>query len=135
MKLVTRLASIGVFLAAASGAYVLGAASSSPSPQDPVKVSPDIYKVALDNDRVRVLDITLKPGAKSPMHSHPDYVAYLVSEGKVKFTDKDGKTEERELKKGTTVWFDAMSHAVENVGTTELHVLNVELKEPKPAKK
>ena len=39
--------------------------------QDPVKVAPGIYKVILENDHVRVLEVTLKPGEKVPMHSHP----------------------------------------------------------------
>lgn len=46
--------------------------------QDPVKLKPDTYKVILNNDKVRVLDIRLKAGDKSPMHSHPDLVLYAL---------------------------------------------------------
>ena len=38
---------------------------------DPVKLSPQYYKVRLDNARVRVLEYHLKPGEKEMMHSHP----------------------------------------------------------------
>ncbi len=73
------------------------------------------------------------------MHSHPAYVVYAVSDFKVKFTYPDGKTAELEGKAGEAVWREAETHAAENVGTTELHVLNVELKgaakQPKPAKR
>ncbi len=107
--------------------------------QDPAKVTPNTHKVLLENDRVRVLDIRVKPGTKVPMHSHPDYVVYALSDFKVKFTFPDGKTAEVEGKAGEATWRDAETHAAENVGTTELHVLNVELKgaakKPKPAKK
>ena len=98
------------------------------SDQDPVKVAPDVYKVLLENDRVRALEIRMKPGAKSPMHAHPDYFLYILSPAKVKFTAPDGTTEEPEFEPGQTAWRDAESHAVENLGTTEAHVLAIELK-------
>ena len=129
-NMLVSLAACGV-IAAVAGAYELGRTSADPF-QDPVKVSPDLYKVILDNDRIRVLDITLKPGEKSPMHSHPDFAVYALTDGKALFTFKDGKTKDIELKKGQCVWNDAMSHAAENTGKTDLHVLNIELKEPKP---
>ena len=96
---------------------------------DPVKVAPKIYKVLLENDRVRVLKVRLKPGKKSPMHSHPAYVIYALSTCKVRFTLPDGKTKEVKMKAGETAWSDAESHVVDNIGSTEVHVLNIELKE------
>jgi len=86
-----------------------------------------------------MLDVRVKPGEKVPMHSHPANVVYFLSDSKVKFTYPDGRTEEREGKVGQAGWSEAVTHAAENVGTTELHVLNIELKgaaqEPAPAKK
>ncbi|HEX2170445.1 MAG TPA: hypothetical protein VHF65_09110, partial [Nitrososphaera sp.] len=38
---------------------------------DAVKVAPDSYKVVLENDAVRVLEVRIKQGTKSEMHSHP----------------------------------------------------------------
>jgi quercetin dioxygenase-like cupin family protein len=69
---------------------------------DPVKVAPQVYKVLLENDQVRLLEITLNPGGKVPMHSHPDYVIYCLSAGKVRFTSPEGQTAEPEMKKGHT---------------------------------
>lgn len=96
--------------------------------KDPVAISPQIYSVLLENDRVRVLDIRLKPGAKSPMHSHPTYLIYSLSAGKTKFTFPDGTSRVIDLKPGHVVWSEAESHAAENVGDSELHVINVEMK-------
>ena len=96
--------------------------------QDPVKISPDKYKVILNNDKVRVLDVRLKPGAKSPMHSHPNYVIYSFTNSTATFTSKDGKTAEFKSKAGECTWRNAESHAVENTGKTEVHVLNIEMK-------
>jgi mannose-6-phosphate isomerase-like protein (cupin superfamily) len=96
--------------------------------QDPAKQSPDKYKAIFNNDKVRVLDVHLKPGDKSPMHSHPNYIVYSFTNGSVKFTFKDGKTADVKTKAGQCMWRDAESHAVENTGKTEVHVLNIELK-------
>jgi quercetin dioxygenase-like cupin family protein len=119
-------------------APVLVFAAATALAQDPVKVSPGTHKVLLENDKVRVLDVRVKPGQKVPMHSHPDFIVYALNDFKVKFTYPDGKTAEAEGKAGTATWKDAESHAGENLGTTELHVLNIELKgaakKPAPAK-
>lgn len=96
--------------------------------QDPVKQSPDKYKVIFNNDKVRILDVRLKAGDKSPMHSHPNYIVYSFTNSTVKFTSKDGKTAEVKTKAGQCMWRNAESHAVENTGKTEVHVLNIEMK-------
>jgi quercetin dioxygenase-like cupin family protein len=98
------------------------------SAQDPVQIAPKVYKVTFNNDRVRVLDVRLKPGEKSAMHSHPDYLVYAFSSSKVKFTMADGKTADVSLKGGECQWRKAEKHAVENVGKTDVHVLNIEFK-------
>ncbi len=124
------------------GLFLIGflcVATSTALAQDPVKVSPNNYKVLLENDRVRVLDVRAKPGEKLPMHSHPANVVYALSDFKIKFTYPDGKTEEREGKAGAARWNEAVTHASENVGTAEFHLVQVELKgaakKPAPAKK
>ena len=98
------------------------------SAQDPVKIAPKVYKVIFNNDRVRVVDVRLKPGLKSAMHSHPDYLVYAFSSSKVRFTMADGKTADVSLKAGECQWRKAEKHAVENVGRTDVHVLNIEFK-------
>jgi len=114
-------------------------ATSTALAQDVVKVSPETHKVLLENDHVRVLDVGVKPGEKVPMHSHPANVVYALSDFKIKFTYPDGKTEEREGKAGAARWSEAVTHAAENVGTAEFHLVQVELKgaakKPAPAKK
>jgi len=96
--------------------------------QDIVKVAPKSCKVLLENDQVRVIRVVQKPGEKIKMHSHPAYILYTMTSGKAKFTSADGKSEERDLKAGQAVWSDAVTHASENVGTTESRVLVIELK-------
>lgn len=114
----------------ALGAWWLGCAVSTASAQDPVKVAPDVYKVALENDSVRVCSVEAKAGAKIAMHSHPDHAVYAISGGKVKFTYPDGKSKEVELKTGEATWVKAETHATENIGTTDLKLVVFELKKP-----
>jgi quercetin dioxygenase-like cupin family protein len=96
--------------------------------QDPVKTSPQYYKVLLENDQVRVLEYHLKPGEKEPMHSHPTGVVYVLSGAKLKFSYPDGRTEERAAANGETIWRDPTTHAVENIGNTEAHAIAIDLK-------
>ncbi len=113
---------VGGFVAVclATGSFVWG--------QDPVKVAPDIYKVRLENDQVRVLDIHLKPEAKSPTHSHPAYVVVALSPCKVRFTLPDGKITEADIKSGDVGWSGPVTHSAVNVGSSACHVLNIELR-------
>ena len=99
--------------------------------QDPAVVNAKTIQVKLDNDRVRVLEATLQPGDKEQMHSHPAYVVYVVAGGKVRNHLPDGKTSETEFKTGEVVYRDPLTHWAENIGTTTLKFILVELKNPK----
>jgi beta-alanine degradation protein BauB len=96
--------------------------------QDAVKVAPDMYKVLLENDAVRVVDFRMKQGAKSEMPSHPQSVAVVLNDQRLRFTFPNGKSEDADLKRGQAVWLDALSHSVENTGTEDAAGVLVELK-------
>lgn len=96
--------------------------------QDPVKTSPQYYKVLLENDQVRVLEYHLKPGEKEPMHSHPAGVVYVLSGATLKFSYPDGRTEAKAAATGETIWRDPVTHAVENTGKTEARAIAIDLK-------
>lgn len=96
--------------------------------QDLTKVMPNDVKVIVDNDQVRVLEVIHKPGAKEPMHSHPVYVAVFLSATRLKVTTPGGKTVEKDRKAGEVYFSEAVTHAVENVGTADQHVIVIELK-------
>ena len=95
---------------------------------DAVKVSPDSYKVVLENDQVRVLEVQIKQGAKVDMHSHPKSVAICLNDQQLKFTVPNGKTEETDAKRGQAVWLDGITHTVENVRNEDASSIVVELK-------
>jgi quercetin dioxygenase-like cupin family protein len=97
--------------------------------QDLVKLRPDMFTVKLENDHVRVLQWTFKPGDKEPMHTHPESVWYYLAGGKFRVYGPNGKVvREVEVKAGDTFWQKPMKHALENIGTTEIRAIGVEIK-------
>ena len=116
-------------LVASGFGLVLLFAAGEVQAQDAVKVSPEHFKVLLENERVRVLDFHTKAGDKIPLHSHPAYISYSISgAGKTKFTSVDGKVTEQAAKTGQATWHEAETHASEYEGTGSAHVLLIELK-------
>ena len=102
--------------------------TTSVSAQDPAAVNSKTIEVKFENDRVRVLEAELPPGTKEQVHSHPAYVIYVLAGGKVRNYAADGKTTETELKTGEVLYRDALTHAAENIGSTTMHMILIELK-------
>src|SRR5712692_1379302 len=88
-------------------------AASPAMAQDPVKVDPDPkhYKVEFENEQVRVLRVHLGPKESSPMHEHPPSVVIPLTDGRLKFTLPDGRTEERTTAAGSVRYRAAIKHA------------------------
>ena len=95
---------------------------------DPVRLSPQYYKVRLDNARVRVLEFRSKPGDKEAMHSHPEGVLFALADATYTNTYPDRPATTISVAQGDVEWSDAVTHAGENVGNTEGHYYRVELK-------
>jgi quercetin dioxygenase-like cupin family protein len=96
--------------------------------EDPVKVAPNVYKVLFENERVRLLEVREGPGDSSALHSHPAYLVYGLSTGKVRLSPPTGESAEVEVSAGDVMWREAEEHSTENVGSTELSALFFELK-------
>ncbi len=111
--------------------FVLALAVPSVLAQDPTKVDSKHYKVEFENSKVRILRVHYGPHEKSVMHRHPDSIAIFPNDGKVKFTYPGGKTEEREMKAGQTLFTPAVRHLPENLTDKDMEVILVELKTPK----
>jgi len=96
--------------------------------RDPAVTDGDKYKVVLENDRIRVLEYRDSPGQRTSPHHHPDYVLCALSAFTRKFILGEGREAVREVRPGEVVSGKAHSHIGENVGSTDTHVLIVELK-------
>jgi quercetin dioxygenase-like cupin family protein len=95
---------------------------------DPAVVAKDVYKLLLDNDRVRVFDVRFKPGQRAEMHSHPDHVVFVIDDATLRLTGSDGKSQDVSVKAGQALFLPAGPHAAENIGKTAAHNVVIELK-------
>lgn len=101
--------------------------------QDPVKVMPRSFRVVLENDKVRVLEYTSRPGmgiCGEGMHSHPERLNIVLSGWESRVSTPDAKSRENRRKDGEVFWAKAVTHKVENIGKSDSRVLMVELKSP-----
>lgn len=107
-------------------------------PVDGLVSSPDNFKLLLENDRVRVLQYTLLPGARDHWHTHPPRTGHVLSGAKIRVTQADGSHTDYDEKTGDTYWGEySPLHDTYNIGTTPYVALLVEVKDapipPKPA--
>jgi beta-alanine degradation protein BauB len=117
-----------------AGAVLASVAFALPSRaigmQDAAQLAPQMYKVVLDNNKVRVTDYHIQPGDKEPMHSHPQgVVVYYFTDAKMRVTMPDGKTAEGANKAGDIIWRDPVTHSAQNIGNNEVHSLLIEPKD------
>ena len=118
--------------APASPAAAAAAAQPPPAvqPVDALTASPDNFRLMLENDRVRVLEYTLLPGRKDHRHTHPQRVAHVISGGKLRVHFPDGGHLDFDEKTGDSSWSAASPlHDNENIGTTPIKILLVEVKD------
>ena len=119
-------------LAAAAAVLFSGAAFA----QELSKVDPTHVALKLDNETLQVTEITLKPGEKLPLHTHPAYVVYTIQGGSVRIAYQGGKTDDVVWDHGDVVSGDPEGpHTTENVGKTTVKILLVEVKAPAANKK
>ena len=97
---------------------------------DPLATDPDLYRLVMENERVRVLEYRDRPGDRTRPHSHPDSVMVTLSSFRRRLHGPD-EPMDLELEAGTTRWLAAQEHAGENIGETDTVVLFIELKEPR----
>jgi len=107
---------------------VFASAAGTAVAQDPTQVDAKHYKVAFENDQVRILRITYGAHEKSVMHEHPNSIAVFLVDGRIKFTRPDGQSEERDVKAGQSVWNPAGKHLPENMGDRPFEVVLIEMK-------
>ena len=116
-----------LFSATAAGAEPPPATKGS---VDGLVSSPENFKLLLENDKVRVLQYTLLPGALDHWHTHPPRVGHVLSGAKIRVTEADGSQKDYDEKTGETYWGDfSPLHDTYNFGTTPYIALLVEVKD------
>lgn len=96
--------------------------------QEATKVEPTHYRIAFENENVRVIDIHYGPHQKSAMHQHPAGVAVYITEGHFRFIDETGKVTMADAKSGDARWFPVFKHKVENMSDKPFDGVYIEIK-------
>ena len=96
---------------------------------DPVVTNPELYSVAFENERVRVLRYHDHPGDRTTPHAHPDSVMITASTFDRRLRHGDHSVDVT-IPSGEVRWLDAQEHSGENIGRTDTVTFFVELKEP-----
>lgn len=127
MKLGTK----GVLIAAFSVLilFAFSVVSSQTSSLDPATLAPHIYQVELENERVRVLRVTARPGETPPLHSHPDRVLVYVNECSAVIATEDGGTRKLAFGAADVAWLPGETHGNQpNTVESECEILEIEIK-------
>lgn len=114
-------------------AVLAALASGGAAAQDAATVQPRAYRVAFENDQLRVLEFNSRPGMAlcgNGMHSHPAHLTVALTDGKGRVRLPGGKTIVGENKAGDVFWSEAETHEVENISGRDMRALIVELKRP-----
>jgi stress response protein YsnF len=111
-------------------AFLMGFMASFAFAQDPVAVNPDIYKVEIENDWVRVLRARQSSHAVTAMHQHPANVVVVLTDFHQRITSADGTVREVTRKPGDVDYFDAAKQAQteENLLGVPTEAVIIELK-------
>jgi hypothetical protein len=99
--------------------------------EDPTDTNPEFYRVAFENERVRVLEYLDGPGDRTAPHRHPDSVMVTLSSFRRRI-HAGGQEVSVDLPAGAVRWLGEQEHSGENVGDTPTHSVFIELKEPRP---
>ncbi len=117
--------------------YKTGDPSDWPAELDAVAAAPGNHKILLENDSVRVLEVSMAPGETEPLHSHRwPSVLYIQQAGDFIDKDADGNTifDTRELDAPLTypltMWKEPEApHSVVNLSDDQwVRLIRVEIK-------
>src|SRR5258706_6198301 len=105
--------------------------SSTALAQDPVQTMPKNYRVAFENDMVRVLEYINRPGmgpCGTGLHYHPRHIDIFLTtfRGQLK---EEGRVSIGQAKAGDVKWYEAGTHEVENIDKTASRMFMVEMKD------
>ena len=95
---------------------------------DFAKVDPAHVKVEYENERVRVLRVTLESFDRTREHLHARGIGVFLTDYDLRNTEPSGRSEELRGRTGQVVWFEPVVHTTENLSSRHMELIFVELK-------
>lgn len=86
-------------------------------------------KTLLQNERVKVMELSFKPGAKTSTVSQPNRFLYALTDGALVFSPPGKIPYELSFKAGEAIWLPSQQMATENDSGKEVRALVVEFKD------
>ncbi len=96
--------------------------------KDPIEVSPDNYRLLLEDGDYRLVEMSLPAGTTDIEHSHPDEMVYFITGGDLRIHVPDGEPVELEVADGFAMKHEPWTHRVENIGSTDIKAILFERK-------
>jgi hypothetical protein len=96
--------------------------------RDPLRFDPRHYRLEFENEKVRVLRLTLKADEMVPFHDDSDSVVVCLKECHVRFMLPDGRSEDVHMEVGAARWIYGDTRSEKNLGTKSIEMLFVETK-------
>ena len=93
--------------------------------QDAMQYGVKHLTVLAEDQKVRVLRYAPHKGDKTPIHSHPSAVVYVLKGGRVKSTLPDGSTKTSELKTGEALIRPPITHSDEALDDVEAILIEI----------
>jgi beta-alanine degradation protein BauB len=93
--------------------------------QDAMQYGLKHLTVLAEDQKVRVLRYAPHKGDKTPIHSHPAAVVYVLKGGRVKYTLPDGSTKISELKTGEALIRPPVTHSDEALDDVEAILIEI----------
>lgn len=90
--------------------------------------APAASKSLLENEQIRVREMTLAPGAQHPAVQRPNTFLYALTDGSIVFTPPGRKGYELTFKAGEALWLPSQETATANESEKEVRVLVVEIR-------
>ncbi|MGH3228702.1 MAG: hypothetical protein ACRDOA_09000 [Streptosporangiaceae bacterium] len=102
---------------------------------DALHAAPASHRVLLDNDRVRVLQVVIEPGAREPEHTHRAASVMIVDEpARIRYYQAGTLLFESPARSGSPPgvqvrWMEPEGpHSVQNIDQHRYHAIRIELK-------
>ncbi len=84
--------------------------------RDALRTDPIHYRLELENDRVRVLRLSLKASESVPQHDDADALAVCLTDCHLGIASPDGHSEDIHLRAGETHWLYGGTRSEKNLG-------------------
>jgi predicted metal-dependent enzyme (double-stranded beta helix superfamily) len=116
----------------------LGETADWPPEGDGVAAAPNNHRVLLENENMRVLEVTLQPGERENVHHH-QWPSVMVIDSRPNYVnyDKDGNIIRPAIEVSANPEMPIVArlppqaaHSVLNTGSTPFHAIRIEYKHP-----